>query len=230
MKGTKYLLFIGIIALIAMSSCTIQKRVYSKGYHIEWNKTKHSTNNPKTEKDQLADQTEKSQPEQIAELEADKNETVDPSNQVESIDLASNDNTPPVTRNRDRSSLLINLKEKRIEIENAVKLNIPVKKRTNEEPDPDRDEEEEMSIPALLGLVFGVLIYVFSIGSIFIPFGFILVLACFLLSLILSIVGMVETSKGGKAGRGFAIAGLVLSIVYILLLVLAVVLLFLAFG
>ncbi|MDI1234068.1 MAG: hypothetical protein PSX81_07295 [bacterium] len=36
MKKIKQLSFIIIAALLTLSSCTMQKRIYNRGFHIEW--------------------------------------------------------------------------------------------------------------------------------------------------------------------------------------------------
>ncbi|MGB4791058.1 MAG: hypothetical protein WBH46_05735 [Bacteroidales bacterium] len=36
MKKTKFYLCLGVAMMMALTSCTMQKRVYTSGYHIEW--------------------------------------------------------------------------------------------------------------------------------------------------------------------------------------------------
>ena len=42
MKSIKQLSFIGLAITLVLSSCTMEKRVYMSGYHIQWNKSKHN--------------------------------------------------------------------------------------------------------------------------------------------------------------------------------------------
>ncbi len=42
MKSIKQLSFIGLVITLVLTSCSMEKRVYMSGYHIEWNKTKHN--------------------------------------------------------------------------------------------------------------------------------------------------------------------------------------------
>jgi len=42
MKNLKHLLFSGLALMLVLSSCTMEKRIYSSGYHIEWNKSKQN--------------------------------------------------------------------------------------------------------------------------------------------------------------------------------------------
>ncbi len=52
MKKTKIFLFLGVAIMMALTSCTMQKRVYTSGYHIEWLNGNNATvkqNNSQTE-------------------------------------------------------------------------------------------------------------------------------------------------------------------------------------
>ena len=42
MKNLKPLLFSGLALLLVLSSCTVEKRAYLSGYHIEWNRSKQN--------------------------------------------------------------------------------------------------------------------------------------------------------------------------------------------
>ena len=42
MKSIKQLSFIGLAIILVLNSCTMEKRVYMSGYHIEWKKSKHN--------------------------------------------------------------------------------------------------------------------------------------------------------------------------------------------
>lgn len=43
MKSIKQLSFIGMVITLVLTSCTMEKRVYMSGYHIEWNKRIHNS-------------------------------------------------------------------------------------------------------------------------------------------------------------------------------------------
>lgn len=52
MKKTKFYLCLGVAMMMALTSCTMQKRVYTSGYHIEWLNGNNATvkqNNSQTE-------------------------------------------------------------------------------------------------------------------------------------------------------------------------------------
>ncbi|MBX3165151.1 MAG: DUF4190 domain-containing protein [Bacteroidetes bacterium] len=44
MKLAQQLIIAGIVSVLMFSSCAIKKRSYMRGYHVEWVKSKHSTN------------------------------------------------------------------------------------------------------------------------------------------------------------------------------------------
>jgi hypothetical protein len=43
MKSIKQLSFIGLAIVLVLTSCTLEKRIYSSGYHIEWHKGKNNS-------------------------------------------------------------------------------------------------------------------------------------------------------------------------------------------
>jgi TM2 domain len=43
MKSLRQFFFTGLAIALFLSSCTMEKRVYMSGYHIEWNKSKHNS-------------------------------------------------------------------------------------------------------------------------------------------------------------------------------------------
>lgn len=69
MKSIKQLSFIGLAIMLVLTSCTMEKRVYMSGYHIEWKKSKH---NP--DRQELASNDNGKQ-NQIGTVEQSENET-----------------------------------------------------------------------------------------------------------------------------------------------------------
>jgi TM2 domain-containing membrane protein YozV len=74
MKSLKQFFFIGLAISLILTSCTMEKRVYMSGYHVEWKKNKHNLDR------QLASNENEKQ-NQIETLEQSKNEvnTIDQS-------------------------------------------------------------------------------------------------------------------------------------------------------
>jgi len=60
MKKTKIFLCLGVAIMMALTSCTMQKRVYTSGYHIEWLNGNNATvkhNNSQTDEQKNYNQT-----------------------------------------------------------------------------------------------------------------------------------------------------------------------------
>lgn len=87
MKSIKQLSFIGLAIALVLTACTMEKRVYMSGYHIEWKKSKH---NP--DRQELASNDNGKQ-NQIGIIEQSENET----NTV--------DNSPTVTEDNITASV-----------------------------------------------------------------------------------------------------------------------------
>ena len=61
MKSLKQLSFIGLAITLVLTSCTMEKRVYMSGYHIEWNKSKHNPDRQELVSNDNGKQTEQNQ-------------------------------------------------------------------------------------------------------------------------------------------------------------------------
>ena len=70
MKNLKHLLFSGLALMLVFSSCTMEKRVYSSGYYIEWNKLKQ---NPDRQKLASNDNEKKTKQNEIVTVEQSEN-------------------------------------------------------------------------------------------------------------------------------------------------------------
>lgn len=86
MKSLKQLSFIGLAIMLVLSSCTMEKRVYMSGYHIEWNKSKH---NPDRQELAINDNGKQTEQNQIETIEQSENET----NTIDNNITASVDNS-----------------------------------------------------------------------------------------------------------------------------------------
>ena len=99
MKKLKQISFLVLTIMFVLTSCTMDKRLYSSGYHTEWNKSKHNSDKKDYASEKKEVQVEPNQTVLLGEPEtqikndvnAIQNETISPS----SIDnlTASNDNT-----------------------------------------------------------------------------------------------------------------------------------------
>ncbi len=100
MKSIKQLLFTGLATMLILSSCTMEKRVYMSGYHIEWNKSKH---NPESKEIASNDNGKQAEQNQIGTVVQAENE----SNTVENSATVSEDN---ITASVDNSVIIPNHK------------------------------------------------------------------------------------------------------------------------
>ncbi len=100
MKSIKQLLFTGLATMLILSSCTMEKRVYMSGYHIEWNKSKH---NPESKEIASNDNGKEAEQNQIGTVVQAENE----SNTVENSATVSEDN---ITASVDNSLIIPNHK------------------------------------------------------------------------------------------------------------------------
>ena len=60
MKAIKQISFIGLAIMFVLNSCTMEKRVYTSGYHVAWKNGKHNSNkHTENEKQIVRNQTVK---------------------------------------------------------------------------------------------------------------------------------------------------------------------------
>ena len=93
MKSIKQLSFIGLAIMLVLTSCTMEKRVYMSGYHIDWKNGKHNSNKQELVSNDNEKQTEQNQ---IGTVEQSENEnnTIDNAPSVNDNNLtASVDNS-----------------------------------------------------------------------------------------------------------------------------------------
>jgi hypothetical protein len=79
MKLPKQLFLLGLAIAFVLNSCTMDKRVYSSGYHIQWNKSKQNS-----EKSDVATNVDQSK------SKHDKTETI--TNEVDEKEPINNSN------------------------------------------------------------------------------------------------------------------------------------------
>ena len=72
MKSIKQLSFIGLAIMLVLTSCTMEKRVYMSGYHIDWKNGKQNSNKQELVSNDNEKQTEQNQ---IGTVEQTENET-----------------------------------------------------------------------------------------------------------------------------------------------------------
>lgn len=212
MKSIKQLSFIGLVITLVLTSCSMEKRVYMSGYHIDWKNGKRNSNKQELVSSDNGKKKEQNQTVTVEQSETATN-TVDNSfapTVTEDNITASVDNQQIILPQKGKINLLSSHKLKTAEEE--IKINPSIKselKRGIKTISQNTDEEPKMSGMAIAGFICGIL-------------GLLLVLITgwpFLLGTlgtIFSAIGLGQTSKG-KKGKGFAISGLITGILAIVI-------------
>ena len=229
----KYFIFFLATMLFILQSCSIQKRHYLPGYHIEWN-------SQRTQKESTP-------------AHADLNSLVLPKSDIGTAETANEQILQPDIANRTpnkdfthtqlpsehKTNYSESIKSKSPIAQSAIKMEEVVTKHSKfaEVLKPSFNaayghfapNEEAPHTPAfsILSFIFGVLFFVtlfstslWAIVGILFP----------ILAIVFGAVGISKTRRDGQLkGKGFAIAGLVLGIIGLLMIVSLFLLLSLAF-
>jgi hypothetical protein len=205
MKTIKQISFIGLTIIFVLNSCTMEKRVYTSGYHVAWKNGKHNSNKHEL----LHTENEK----QIVRNQIVKvGQTVTATNSVEktSARILIEDN---ITVSADKQQIIIPKKEK-------INLLLSNKVTTADEEkqtEPSFKSEFKKGTKMLLadgdapktnGLALSG--FICSLVGLFL-FGFILGV----LALIFSAIGLGKINKDTSKwkGKGMAIAGIIIGII-----------------
>jgi hypothetical protein len=213
MKGLK-ITILSLIALLLLDACSIQSRRYRKGFHVE-SLAKRSKSTAVNSKEVI----------QLVKVTSDKNDkqvmvlvnSMSPSeNQVSQKSIVKKS----VTRNNSSRINLANhyktFKTFKKSIEDSIqRKNYPTLK-TYSKPEGTHNKV------AVGAFVFAMVSIFSTILSTVNPLFILLSVLAALLSLILSIVALAQFSKDTRKGRGLAIAAMVLSIIYFLIILLGI--------
>jgi hypothetical protein len=206
MKSIKQLSLIGLSITIALCSCSIQKRVYMSGYHINLNKSK---NNPYSQ--ELVSNTNKKHSDlnQIGTVEQSENEAniVNNSSTISEEKItASVDNEQIILSQNEKINLLSSHKVKNVDEE---KNNSSFKTELKKEAEIDSENGAHVKTHPLA-------ITSFTLSLI----GLILTMSAWFfgpLAITFSIIALskIKRDKTKWKGRALAIAGLVIAIISI---------------
>ena len=207
MKSIKQLSLIGLSITIALCSCSIQKRVYMSGYHINLNKSKHNSDSQ-----ELVSNTnqKKSDLNQIGTVEQSENE----------VNLVNNSSTiseEKITASVDNEQIILSQKEKinllsshKVKTENEeIKNNSTFKAELKKEAEIDSENGVPVKthplaitsfILSLVGLILTMLAWLFG------P-----------LAIVFSIIALSKIKRDNTKWKGkrLAIAGLIIGIISI---------------
>lgn len=202
-------LFIGLAVMLVLAGCTMEKRVYMTGYNIEWF-GKHNHNNK--EKEQAQKPKEQSQIITMVEASVPNNAA-----STDTFLLASADNEGNFAP-QERKSPPIHIVKATAE---AKRMLFPSNIQLNSDTIllPTAQDNLHFKNSAIGGFIFSMLglLLCFVVLPLFF-FG--------LPGIILSAQGLKQAEKYKVKGKGFAIAGLVMGILDILLFLAALLILF----
>jgi hypothetical protein len=205
MKTKKQLLLVAVAMMLVISSCTLEKRLYSSGYHIDWKNGKRVSSLQKIAKEDLKTQKTFITTIEQTETVLNANTPIVVEDNSSLLVKTKNSEITKNEKNRLLSNQIVTTNEKEIKIVPLIKSELKKKLKKSKKT----DEESKMSGMAIAGFVCGILGLIFVLIT-----GWPFLLGT--LGVIFSGIGMSQTSKGMK-GKGFAIAGLISGILAILL-------------
>jgi len=203
MKNLKHLSVIGLALMLVFSSCTMEKRMYMSGYHIEWKKGKHNS-----DKQELVsnDNEKKTEQNKIATVEQSDNETntIDNTTTIKDETItASADDKQIILPQKKKINLYSSHKAKAVNKEEQVKQTF--KSILKKEPKSTLSNGEEqlkingMALAGFICSIVGLLLVLIT--------GWPFLLGA--LGVIFSAIGLKQISNGKGKGKGLAITGLI---------------------
>ena len=207
MKSIKQLALIALALNLILASCTMQKRVYTSGYHIGWNKSNHNSN-----KHELTDNKNRigqNLGETVVQSENEPN-TIDnlPSVTEKNI-IATIDNKQIILPQEEKINLLSSPKINSAEEEKQNYTSFKSGFKKGKEIVIGSGDQVKLNSMALTGFVLGLIgVVIPYLGIILGP-----------LAIIFSAIGLIKIHKESTKwkGKGFAIAGIILGILAFLL-------------
>jgi len=212
MKSIKQLSLIVLSITIILCSCSIEKRLYMSGYHINLNKSKHNPYNRELVSNTNSNHSELNQIETVEESENEVNIVNNSSTISEEKITASVDNQQIIFSQKEKINLVSSDKVQTLEEEEKVvvdKNNSSLKTELKKETKIDSENGDHVKtqplaltsfILSMVGLILNMLAWFF--GPLSIIFGIIA-------------LSKIKRDKTKWKGKGFAIAGIVIGIVSI---------------
>jgi hypothetical protein len=198
------LTYLVLILILFLSSCTIEKRVHRKGYHVEWI---HSHNKTSGNEQKIMAKQE------VTEMTATEKQNSPIVNKEEQHNLKEEFQIDTVTHKKNIAYIKETLKEfspaqavKSLRHTTSRFQSSPNKKDTASEKQPLTNKTKEVEKMGLWSLIF-------AIVGFFVPY--LLGLLLFILAVILSISSLAKISGNpdSYSGTGFSIAALILGII-----------------
>lgn len=189
-------------AIAALSSCTITKRHYAPGYHVDWK----SRNTVKMNQDVAEEPAQKENVEVIVLNPSEQvySETSSSSIAMSASGLVYSDVADMKEEQLTEINHLPALTEQGSEEPQTLSLNDGVEEADTQHYSPEPAPEEDINKMALIG-------FICSVASSFLFFPA-------LPGLIMSIIGYKQIMQGNGTGKGLAIAGIVVGALYTLII------------
>lgn len=213
MKSFLIILFSGFLVALTISSCRMEKRIYRSGYHVSWKKSHSCRSNNKYELRNMSE----AEPKQLIPAESFKKSKSffeEAKNVENKIDASTEDQLVPAKKEKINFHS-VNLPSSTKQVKQVLKSIVSSKKNYRHALNPNSGNE--ISGFAVAGFVCSLLGFMLFLAT-----GWPFLLG--MLGVIFSSLGLAATG-GKRTGRGFAIAGLVIGILDIVLFWLLVVLL-----
>lgn len=222
-----YLFFVLLFVLFGLNSCTIKKRLYGPGYHVDWHNTKVKSNTHPENESRILQETvheEKLVVDNSNEIIQNGNQSKT-SQDIEPI-FASNventENADIINSTKQKKSISYRIKDIDSETNKTIILD------KNNTTTDKYNSEEPVSVFASTGLVLSIISMIMIIGSLFstnvVLFIFLFYPGCLIgiLGALFSITSLIIILVNpGKRGLGLVIASLIMPLISLLLTLIA---------
>jgi hypothetical protein len=205
MKTLRQLSIIGLTVILGLTSCTMEKRVYMSGYHIEWNKNRHHADKSELASNNNAKQTEQNQTVTVEQTETASNAVDDsfaPPVNEENL-TASVGNEQIILPQKEKINLSSSHKVKTTDEEKETKPSFKSEFKKGAKmilANADEPKTNGMALAGFICSLAGLLLFGFILGT---------------LAVIFSAIGLGKINKDPAKwkGKGMAIAGLIIGVV-----------------
>ena len=196
MKNLRILPFLVVSTLLLLTSCTFQKRVHNRGFHIDWKSTKSTSANQSIAKNQQLKKADK----EVVKLDSVQTETnlilPEPTPQVSAgADLAEPIILPKVKENYFK-------KEFNAQKEQLKKMAKPLNKK----------QENDLNVLSIISLIQGIMSILSVILLLFTDFE-LLILSSIIFATLAIILGtialkQIKDNPGNRMGKSYALGGI----------------------
>jgi uncharacterized membrane protein len=219
----KNILLINLLACFILSSCSFQKRVHNRGFHIDWNSTQKTSEDKSIVKNQKAKKADCAKDKEVVKLDSVQ--------AVQNIILP--EPMPQVSAGADLAEPIILPKAK----ENYFKKEFNTQKEQLKKMAKPlaKKAEKEINILAIVGLMlallsllgFFVLAWTIALAGFEVYIFLVSILSGFA-SIIFSSVALFQFKNNSEKwmGKGIAIAGLILGIISLLIWLMIIAIIF----